>query len=168
MKKILLSMAVVASTMMVACGNKTDNAEGATEEVAVETVEVEEVAPAAAATEMTSTEANSLLDNIKSAASKENVEKAINYVKELVSSGKLEEAKGYLEQVKPYADKVGCSALVSQVEQAVKLAENAGGNVKEAAAQKVDEAKANLTEKANEKVNEAKDKAANAVSGLLK
>lgn len=167
-------MAVVASAMMVACGSKTDNAENnanGTEEVAVEAVEVEEVATPDATETVTPAEANSLLDNIKGAATSENVTKAINYVKELISSGKLSEAKSYLAQVKPYADKVGCSALVSQVEQAVSLAENASGNLKdqatEAGQKAVDDAKAKATDAVQKAASDATQKATDAVKGLF-
>lgn len=180
MKKIFLSMAVIASTMMVACGNKGEqNATDADSIVGVEEVVEEEVVVDEAQAPVSESEAASVLDNIKNAASKENVQKGLAYVQSLISSGKLTEAKSYLEQVKPYADKVGMSSAITTIENTLSQAENLTGGAKAAADQAVSDAKDkaetavnDAKDKANaaatNAVNDAKEKAANAVGGLLK
>lgn len=156
MKKIILSMAAVATLALVSCGNKADKTttdpEAVVTEEEVVITETEESTPA------TDAEGASIMDKIKGAVSKENVQKGIDYVKGLISTGKLAEAKSYLTQLKPYADKVGMSSALTTVESALDKAESFGGETKEAAQQAVDDAKA----KAADAVENAKAKAADA------
>lgn len=131
-------MAFVATLVLAAsCGN-SKNAEVAQDSmeqagdvvgsvVEIEEVEIDEIpdsvtAPAAA-------EATSLIDKIKNAANpeaiKEGVTKGIAYVQNLVKSGKLTEAKGYLEQLKPYAEKVNMGSAIEKLENAIGIADKA-------------------------------------------
>ena len=158
MKKVIFSMAALATLTLASCGRKTDNtaADDATmtEEVVVsETIE---------AIPTTDAEGTSIMDKIKGAASKENVQKGIDYVKGLISQGKLSEAKGYLEQLKPYAEKVGMSNVVSTVETTLSKAESLGGDAKDKAEQAVSDAKDKVADAARNAVDDAKAKAGEA------
>ena len=179
MKKLVLSMAVVAATVMVSCGSKSDaNAEGA-DSTAVEIVEPTVVVEGEAATPAeapaTAEEASGLIDKIKEVANnpeeiKTYVEKGIAYAKNLISAGKLQEAKGYLAQLKPYADKVNLGKAVESVEALIDKADVAGkvdaakDGAKAAGQAAVDDAKA----KASAAVEDAKNKAADKVSDAIK
>lgn len=168
MKTLALSMAVVATAMMVSCGNKADKAKTDADS----TVVMEEVVEGVVVTEE---EAPSLLDNIKGAATSENVQKGIAYVKQLIQSGKLAAARTYLEQIKPYADKVGLSSAVASASTALEKAEGLAGDVKSqadtavaAARQQVGEAVTDAKQKAADAAQNAAQNAGNAVSSLLK
>lgn len=195
MKRIIFSMATIATLTLASCSGSSKttetvdslaNAATVVEEETVGVTEIEEL-PADVQTP-TDAEAVSLVDKIKSAASKENVAKGIAYVKGLISSGKLADAKSYLEQIKPYADKVGLGTALASVENALCKAEELSGakdasvdaakakagEVKESAKEKV-EAKANeLTDKAKEGIQKGVDatkdaaqKGVNAVKGMI-
>lgn len=169
MKKIMLSMAAVASMMLVACGgsNETKTDENATDanttenvdggEIAV--VEIDEITGVEAPAE---SEAPSLMDKLKDATSldviKENVTKGLAYVKNLISGGKLAQAKDYLAQLKPYAEKVNLGSAVEKLESAVATAETAAGvtDAVDAAKDKV----ADVKEQASDAIDATKQKAA--------
>lgn len=162
MKKIILSMAAVASMMMVACGNKADQQTvDASEPGAVEVIEAEEIT-------VSDAEAPSILDNIKNSATKENVEKGIAYVKSLINSGKLAEAKNYLDQIKPYAEKVGLRSALASVETALDKADGLGSNVKAAADSAVNAGKQKVADAANNAAKKGADAINNALGGLGK
>lgn len=156
MKKLVLSMAVVAAATMVSCGNKAENAAADAADstnAVVEGVVVDETVV------VTEDEAPSLLDNIKSAASAENVQKGIAYVKQLVASGKLAEARTYLDQIKPYADKVGMTGALETVSTALEKAEGVAGNVAGDVKEKAEAAVDGVKEDAAAAVDAAKQKA---------
>lgn len=170
MKKIILSMAAVATLALASCGNKAD--QNATEPETVVTEEEVVIAEPAEATPAAESEGTSIMDNIKGAVSKENVQKGIDYVKGLISSGKLAEAKSYLTQLKPYADKVGLTSALATVEGALDKAENFGADAKakanEAAQKAVDDAKAKAADATQKATDDVKAKAADALKGLGK
>mgnify|MGYP002433174378 CR=1 FL=1 len=165
MKKFILSMAAVAALTFSACGDKNatataDSAANATATDAAAATAVEQTVDQSAATDAvpaTDAEAASLLDKIKGAATIENVKKGIDYVKTLVSSGKLAEAKSYLGQIKPYADKVGLTGAIETVSETINKAEAAVGVKDKAEAAK---------QQATDAVQAAKDKAADAANAL--
>lgn len=162
-------MAVVAATMMVACGNSSEKAvDDATRQAAdqpgvieVETLEVTEV--------VSDEDAPGIMDKIKAAANPEEIKayvaKGIEYVKGLVNQGKLEEAKKYLENLKPYAEKVNMGGMVDKVNVAIdkasalKAADNAIDDAKEAGAKAIDVVK----EKGAQAVDATKEAGAKAV-----
>lgn len=160
MKKIILSIAVAASAMALAsCSGSSKEAAAAADSTATAET-TEQVA------ELTEAEGAGVLDKIKEAASSENVQKGLDYVKSLISSGKIAEAKSYLEQLKPYADKVGLTSAYAAVATAVDKAESVAGNLGETAKaagdsavaagkQKVNDAVSNATEKVSEKAADA-------------
>lgn len=188
MKKIILSMAVIASTMLVACGNKADQAkdaakqaadkvEGTLETLTVEEIDIAQIDPATAPTDA---EAPSLIEKLKTATDpsqvKDYVTKGIAYVKNLVNTGKLAEAKAYLEQLKPYASKAGMDKIVESTSALIDKAEKATGvtgavdKAKEAGAEAVDKAKdagAKAVDKAKEVGSDAVDKVKEAGANAL-
>lgn len=169
MKKLVLSMAVVAATMMVACGNSSEKAvDDAARQAAdqpgvieVETLEVTEV--------VSDEDAPGIMDKIKAAANPEEIKayvaKGIEYAKGLVNQGKLEEAKKYLENLKPYAEKVNMGGMVDKVNVAIdkasalKAADKAIDDAKEAGAKAIDVVK----EKGAQAVDATKEAGAKAV-----
>lgn len=170
MKKIILSMAAVATLALASCGNKAEQTANDPEAVVTEGEvvinETDEATPAVEA------EGKSIMDNIKGAVSKENVQKGIDYVKGLISSGKLAEAKSYLTQLKPYADKVGLTSALTTVEGALNKAESFGADAKdkvsEASQKAVDDAKAKAADATRKAADDVKAKAASALEGLGK
>lgn len=166
MKKLVLSMAVVAAAIMVSCGNKAENAtNNADENVAGEVANP--VADGVVIDEtlvVTEEEAPSLLDKIKSAASAENVQKGIAYVKQLVASGKLAEARTYLDQIKPYADQVGMTGALSTVSNLLEKADGSIGNAASDVKNEADAAVADAQAKADAAVADAQAKADAAVA----
>lgn len=169
MKRIIFSMATIATLTLASCGGNSKTTESVDlpanaatvveEETVVGVAEIEGL-PADVKTP-TDAEAVSLVDKIKSAASKENVAKGIAYVKGLISSGKLVEAKSYLDQIKPYADKVGLGKALVSVENALCKAEELSGvkdSSVDAAKAKAGEVKESAKEKVEAKANELADK----------
>ncbi len=185
MKRIIFSVAVIATLTLASCGGGSKTTEtadslsnAATTVVETEAVEVTEIEGLPADVQApTDAEAVSLVDKIKNAASKENVAKGIAYVKSLITSGKLADAKSYLAQIKPYADKVGLGTALASVENALNKAEELSGAKDasvEAAKAKAEEAKESAKEKVEAKANELTDKAkegvdkgVNAVKGMF-
>lgn len=195
MKRIILSMATIATLTLASCGGSsktteaTDSLANAATVVEEEVIQVTEIEGLPADTPTpTDAEASSVVDQIKNAATKENVAKGIAYVKSLIANGKLTEAKSYLDQIKPYADKVGMGTAIASVEDALGKAEQLGGakdaavdaakvkgeEVKESAKEKVEEKAKELTDKAKDGVKkgvdatkDAAEKGANAVKGLF-
>lgn len=168
MKKLILSMAAVAAMTLVACNGNSDKATDSTQDSAqVETTT--EATETAEATEATDAANASLLQKVKESATAENVQKVIDKVKQLINEGKAVEAKNLLEQIKPYADKVGLTKAVATVETALDKASGAAqamdavNNAKD----QVDAAK----KQASDAVGNAKEQAAaaaNAIKGLGK
>ncbi|MCM1292606.1 MAG: hypothetical protein NC111_05370 [Bacteroides sp.] len=190
MKKILFSAAIVAMTAMFAACGKSNKEANADDSVTVEEVDVTEVAVLEGVEAPTESEATGLLDNIKSAATQENVTKGLAYVQSLIQNGKVAEAKTYLDQLKPYADKVGLSSAVSSVEGVLAKAETLNLNdaatnatdalkdkaqdVEESTKAKIEDKAKDITDKAAagvdkgvDKVKEGVQKGADAVKGLF-
>ena len=93
----------------------------------------------------------------------------IDKVKQLISEGKAVEAKNLLEQIKPYAEKVGLTKAVTTVETALDKANDAAqamGAVNEAKGQ-VEAAKQQATDAVNNAKQQA-NAAASALKGLGK
>jgi vacuolar-type H+-ATPase subunit E/Vma4 len=169
MKKLFLSMAVLASLSMVSCGGSDKAAEGeAAEGEAVEAVDesseaIPEVSALAekAASVASSEEAQSLVTEVK------------DYVNKLIEEGRVDEAKQYLETVKSalaekypevtskidQIDQIIGAASSATVEGAKDAAKQAAENVADDAKAKADEAVQNAKDKANESANAAVDKA---------
>lgn len=170
MKKILLGLAV-ACAVMTSCGSKEQ----------------------AAANES----ANDFKAKIENCTNPDSlkiyVEQAVAYAQELQASGKLEEAKAYLNDIKgTVTEKVPAlsglietavkaidavpgaatdavegakDAAVDQANQAVDAANQAVDAAKEDLGKKVDEQVNKASEQANKAVDDAKNKAADAVQG---
>lgn len=175
MKKIFLSMALVAAMCMTSCGGSNDSSKAAENE-AVEAASdslANAAAESKAAFEQQLSEAAGQVEALKDEAeAKDFLTKAQDYVQQLVKDGKAQEAKEYLAKIGPAitakypalkdvvdgADKLVDAAIATgndAVEGVKDAAENAVEGAKDAAADAVDAAK----EKAGEAVDAAKDKA---------
>lgn len=163
-------MAVVAATMMVACGNNSEKAaDDAAQQAADQPGVIEEVETLEVTEVVSDEEAPGIMDKIKAAANPEEIKayvtKGIEYVKGLINQGKLDEAKKYLEQLKPYAEKVNMGGMVDKVNvaidkaKALKAADNAIDEAKEAGSKAIDVVK----EKGAQAVDATKEAGAKAV-----
>lgn len=181
MKKILLSIALVAAMCMTSCGGSNDASKAAQDEAAAAQATADSLANVAAeskaAFEQQLTEAAGKVEELKDEAeAKDFLGKAQDYVQQLVKDGKVQEAKEYLAKIGPAitakfpalkdvvegADKVVDAAIATgagAVDGVKDAAENAVEDVKDAAGNAVDAAK----EKAGEVVDATKEKAAEAV-----
>lgn len=148
MKKFLLSLAVVASMMMAACGTKTaDNKEA--EAQATEVVD-----------QLGKVENESQAQDI--------VTKAQTYVQELVQAGKVEEAKAYLDKISATVEST-CKdypAVMSIFDAAKKVVDTAAA-VPGAAVDAAKEANDSLKNAVNEQVEGAKEAANQAVQNQV-
>ncbi|MEF2643794.1 MAG: hypothetical protein U0M50_07000 [Paramuribaculum sp.] len=168
MKKIILSMAAVAAMTLVACNGNSDKAADS----AKDSNQVEATTEATENAEATDAAGASLLQKVKESATAENVQTVIDKVKQLISEGKAVEAKNLLEQIKPYAEKVGLTKAVTTVETALDKANDAAqamGAVNEAKGQ-VEAAKQQATDAVNnaKQQAEAAKQQANAAASALK
>lgn len=173
MKKLFLTGAVVLAMTMVSCGGSKSEkaATDGSDSVAYEEVDIVEVEAVAVDTAGVAAEGQGILDKLKnSKAGAESValaNQAKDYISKLISSGKLDEAKKYFEQVGPYikekAPKVYES--INSIMKSDKL-----DAVKEKASEIVGNAKekgAEMTEAAKDKASELKDKAADKIKNAL-
>lgn len=158
MKKLFLSVAIVAALAMASCQTKAEKA-----------------AEEAAAPEVTEFTTN-LSKCANEADAKSLVAKAQDYVQQLVKEGKLDEAMDYVDKIIPTVkDKYpalastleAAKAQVKSAEEKLEAATEKADSLKEAAAEKADSLKEAAKEEAKEKAKEvaeaAKDKANDAV-----
>lgn len=183
MKKIILSIAAVASAMLVACSGTKSSDEGKT---------------------CQATEFATKIQNCTNPDSiKIYVEQAKDYADKLVKEGKVEQAKQYLDQIEPVVkekapglagvftsvsetlDKVGSQtgdavanakdSIAGATENAVDQGKEAFNDAKDKVADKAGEIKdkvadkaSEATDKVSEKASEAKEKAADKINEILK
>lgn len=177
MKKIFLSMALVAAMCMTSCGGSNDASKAGDAEAEAVEASADSLANAAAeskaAFEQQLNEAAGQVEALKDEAeAKYFLAKAQDYVQQLINDGKAQEAKEYLAKIGPAitakypalkdvvegADKLVDAAIATGTGAVRDAADNAVEGAKDAAADAVDAAK----QKAGEAVDAAKDKAAEA------
>lgn len=169
MKKIFLSMALVAAMCMTSCGgSNTESKEAeATEQAADE--QANEAAESQAAFEQQLNEAAGQVEGLKDEAeAKDFLTKAQDYVKQLVKDGKVQKAKEYLAKIGP-AITAKYPALKDVVEGADKLVDAAiatGGDAVESAKDAAENAVVDVKDAAGEAVDAAKDKASEAADKI--
>lgn len=162
MKKLFLSVAIVAALAMASCQTKAEKA-----------------AEEAAAPEVTEFTTN-LSKCANEADAKSLVAKAQEYVEQLVKEGKLDEAMDYVDKIIPAVkDKYptlaagleAAKAQVSKAEAKLQAAEEKADSLKEVATEKADSLKEAAEKEAKEKAKEAteaaKDKAKDAASSAV-
>jgi hypothetical protein len=184
MKKLFLSMAVLASLSMVSCGGSDKAAEGENE--AVESEDVEAVQSVEEGTAVDVPEVSALEQKAESCSTIKDAQDLVSnvkdYVNELLQAGRVEEAKEYLEAVKPTlsAKYPEVSAKLDQIDQIItaasavsvdgtknavkQTAESAAQDAKAKADEAIQNAKDNANERANAAVNDATDRANSAVN----